>query len=180
MPATIIHLGLGVQMKSVVPQYFSFPVFVFTQLAIDMEAFYFLLQNESPVHRFLHTYIGATLIAFLAILIGRPLCQWGIGLWNARLKEKHYHWLYITPRISWKAAATAAIFGAYSHVLMDSIMHADIQPFAPFSLINGFWGAISNFHLHMFCIICGALGIIVLWLLWETREVPTRVEKNKG
>lgn len=177
MPATIIHLGLGLQMKSVTPRYFSFPVFVFTQLAIDTEALYFLIKNESPVHRFLHTFLGATLIIFFAILVGRPLCQWGIKLWNALLKEKYDHWLYVKPYISWRAAAIAAVFGAYSHILMDSIMHADMQPFAPFSLVNGFWGAISDFHLHMFCILCGGLGIIVLWLFWEAEEVLEAAEK---
>lgn len=57
---------------------------------------------------------------------------------------------------------TGAFIGAYSHVLLDSIMHSDIQPFAPVSDQNGFLYVVSVGHLHVLCLISEPLGLVAL------------------
>ena len=37
-------------------------------------------------------------------------------------------------------------------------MHADVEPFAPFSIQNPLYGIISLFTLHTLCVALGALG----------------------
>jgi len=49
-----------------------------------------------------------------------------------------------------------------SHVFLDSIMHPDIRPLAPFSNSNPMLLALSLPTLHWSCVIAGLVGICVL------------------
>jgi len=44
-------------------------------------------------------------------------------------------------------------------VLLDSVMHTDIEPFAPFILDNRVLGLVSVAALHEFCVYSGLVGI---------------------
>ncbi len=81
-----------------------------------------------------------------------------LRLWNWRLSESQKRWLSVNPRISFQAAVIGALFGGYSHVLLDSVMHSDMQPFAPFSEQNGLLRIISIERLHEVCVFAGILG----------------------
>jgi hypothetical protein len=75
MPFTPFHFGPGAAVKAVAPRYFSFTVFCFAQIVTDLETAYYMLRGEYPLHRWLHTYLGATIVAVLCSLIGRPICK---------------------------------------------------------------------------------------------------------
>ena len=47
MPVTPFHLGPGIALKSVAPRHFSFTIFAFTQILIDLEALYYFTQYEN-------------------------------------------------------------------------------------------------------------------------------------
>ena len=51
-----------------------------------------------------------------------------------------------------------AALGAYSHVVLDSVMHRDIRPLAPASMENVLLGIISLSALHWWCIALGIVG----------------------
>jgi len=155
-------MGPAALLKALGGRYFSLTVFGFTQVAIDLESLIYMAQGQWPVHRFLHSALGATIIGVTGPFIGRPICQHLLGLWNGWLSPKQHHWFHITTKISLVAAVTGAFIGAYSHVLLDSIMHSDIQPFAPVSDQNGFLYVVSVGHLHVLCLISGALGLVAL------------------
>jgi membrane-bound metal-dependent hydrolase YbcI (DUF457 family) len=55
-----------------------------------------------------------------------------------------------------------AALGGYSHVLLDSVMHADIRPLAPFSDGNVLLNVISLAALHWLCIGCALCGLVVI------------------
>jgi membrane-bound metal-dependent hydrolase YbcI (DUF457 family) len=55
-----------------------------------------------------------------------------------------------------------AALGAYSHVVLDSIMHVDVRAFAPFSDRNVLQGLISIEALHLGCVLAGLAGLAVL------------------
>lgn len=55
-----------------------------------------------------------------------------------------------------------AALGAYSHIVLDSIMHPDIVPLAPFSHANTLYGAIFLRALHLSCLGAALLGLGVL------------------
>ena len=143
MPITPFHFGPAALVKGVISRYFSFLAFGLTQGLIDLEPLYYMATDAWPIHRFFHTYLGATVAAILVLLLGKRVCAVLVRLWNWRLSEEQKQWLAINPDISLLALATGAFFGAYSHVFLDSIMHSDMQPFAPFTEVNH----IAVFHL---------------------------------
>ena len=76
-------------------------------------------------------------------------------------------------RISASAAGAGAFVGAYSHVAIDSIMHGDMEPFAPFSSASPWLLAVSVETLQWICVAVGVAGVaILLCLRW--RELATK------
>jgi membrane-bound metal-dependent hydrolase YbcI (DUF457 family) len=64
--------------------------------------------------------------------------------------------------ISWGSAIGGALIGAYSHVLLDSIMHPDIRPLMPFSKANVLYDTVGLTALHVGCVIPGLFAAIYL------------------
>ncbi len=162
MPFTPFHFGPGAFLKACLAGYFSFTLFVFTQVIIDLESLYYLAQGDWPVHRFLHTYLGSSVIVMLAVLVGKPICQIYLNMWNVVLNRKQNEMLYFSPNISYSSAFIGSALGAYSHVFLDSVMHSDSKPFAPFMENNSVLSLVSVSQLHLICVVAGLLGIIIL------------------
>ena len=171
MPITPFHFGPAVAAKAISPGYFSFLVFGFTQLVIDAEPAYFIARGDWPIHRFFHTYLGATVAAVFAVALGRPLGELVIGVWNRRLRPSLRSRLEVAPRIPLIAAASGAFLGAYSHILLDSVMHSDIRPFSPWSDRNGVLGLMSIGQLYLLCSGFALLGGILKLLVLSRRRV---------
>ena len=163
MPVTPFHLGPGAALKSFAPRHFSFALFFFTQILIDLESLFLFMNNSWPVHRFFHSYLGATVVVVISIFTGRPICRWCIKKWNRKLSKKQAKWLYIDPVISLKSAITGSVLGGYSHIFLDSIMHSDIKPFSPFTGKNGLYGIITLDQLDLFCLLSGVAGVLILF-----------------
>jgi hypothetical protein len=136
-------------------------MFGLTQVLIDLEPLYYLSRHEPPLHRFWHTYVGATVLLALVLAVGKPVCAWAL-----RLKLGRWRLFSETASISWLATVSGAGLGAYSHVLLDSVMHADIRPFAPLTDANPFFHAISLVELHVWCVVAGVFGLIALCVVW--------------
>jgi len=154
MPFTPFHMGPGLLVKSLLQGSFSLMVFGWTQIVMDIQPLLSMTSGIVELHGFTHTYIGATFIAVFAAATGKYVSQWALGLF-----------LDSTPVvIRWWVAFLSAFFGAYSHVVLDSIMHADMQPLAPFSNSNALLHIISVSALHKFCVY-SALAGAVLYLL---------------
>lgn len=176
MPVTPFHFGPATVLKAATPRYFSFVAFGLTQLVIDTEPLFYMAQGAWPIHRFFHTYLGATVVALLIVFVGKPLCEWILRLWNSRLSTSQRIWLGVDPRISLAGAVTGGFFGGYSHVLLDSIMHSDMQPFAPFSNKNGLLYIISTEHLYILCTTFGIVGGTMLLIVLARKKLVA--EKN--
>lgn len=52
--------------------------------------------------------------------------------------------------------------GSYSHIVLDSVMHADIRPWSPFSQANGLYRIVSVDLLHSLCIWSGVAALVVI------------------
>lgn len=72
--------------------------------------------------------------------------------------------------ISWPAAIAGAFVGTYSHVLLDSIMHSDMQRLAPLSEANALLHIISVGGLHLLCVLSGVLGALLLLAVFLVRR----------
>lgn len=70
--------------------------------------------------------------------------------------------------ISWIVADISAFIGTYSHVVLDAIMHSDVQPYHPYSIENDFLGIISGNDLHHLCLYTAGIGTILYLLIQFT------------
>jgi membrane-bound metal-dependent hydrolase YbcI (DUF457 family) len=170
MPITPFHLGPGALVKAAAPRHFSFTVFAFSQVLIDFEPIGFFLLTGDPVHPYLHTYLGASLVFLASWWAGRPACEWALRVWNAWLSPAQARWLAYESRISAQAAGTGAFAGAYSHVAIDSIMHGDMEPFAPLSTATPWLLVVPVETLQWLCVLAGIIGAAGL-LVIRRREL---------
>lgn len=146
-------------MKALFPRHFSFSVFCAAQVLTDVEPGYFLLRGEYPVHRWAHTYLGAIGVAVLTVTITGPLVRWLHPKLAAFPALPLSRWIGASDH-SWRVITASALIGTLSHVLLDSVMHADARPFAPFSASNPFLGSIGIVSLHYGCIACGLIAYV--------------------
>ncbi len=176
MPATPFHFGPGAALKALLPRYFSFTVFCLAQVVTDCEVAYYLLRGKYHVHRWCHTYLGATAVALGCALLGRPLCDSVLRQWHSRPGAPFRRYLLLFDPtggpITIRSALAGAFLGTYSHVFLDSIMHSDIQPFRPFSDANALHGLIGLLPLHLLCVAAGVLGAGYLAFRASDRSGP--------
>ncbi len=162
MPFTPIHMGPGILLKGILQGSFSLMIFGWTQIVMDIQPLFVLISGEGHLHGFSHTYVGATLLAILSGLTGKYLSQ--IGLWVLKVEKSIYN------KIRWWVVFLSAFIGAYSHVLLDSIMHSDVQPFYPVVLSNPFLSFISVSALHKFCLYSGLVGAAIYYFFQWRRK----------
>lgn len=157
MPFTPFHFGPGAALHALVPQHVSFIAFCGTNVLIDVESLINLVTGRYPIHAFFHTWIGATLTAAAATLLLSGACRLG-RRWRL---PNPFGWRDLGVR----PIAIGALAGAYSHVVLDSIMHGDIAPLAPFSRANALFGLVPLDALHAGCAVAGVVGFVLL--LWR-------------
>lgn len=135
-------------------------VFGWAQVIMDIQPLIVLISGDGHLHGFTHTYIGATLIGAFSALTGKYAAEFGLRIIGAA---------NFLP-IGWFVTILSAFIGAYSHVLLDSLMHSDLQPFAPFSMANPFLDLISIEALHKFCLYSGLIGAGLFFIVVQWRK----------
>lgn len=158
MPFTPIHMGPGLLIKSILQGCFSLMVFGWAQILMDIQPLIVMITGVGHLHGFSHTYIGATLIAILATLTGKHLSEFGLLILGISKRQNPI-------KISWLIALLSAFIGTFSHVFLDSIMHADVEPFYPVLAYNSFYGMISISALHKLCFYSGIVGTGLYFLI---------------
>src|SRR5215210_2467379 len=118
-------MGPGLLIKSLLRGSFSLMVFGWTQIIMDIQPLVGLITHHGKLHGFSHTYLGASLIGALSAITGKYLSQIALA---AVLGKR---WSEID--IGWRTAIISAYIGSYSHVVLDSIVHSDMQPLYPFA-----------------------------------------------
>ncbi len=68
-------------------------------------------------------------------------------------------------KIATPALIAAAFMGTYSHVFLDSMMHADLLPFYPWTRSNGLLDIVSYEQLHLFCFLTGVIGMVIFGIM---------------
>jgi hypothetical protein len=168
-------MGPGMVVKAAAPGHFSIVVFGLTQAALDLEVLWYLLRWNLPLHKFWHTYLGATIVAAVFAVVGKPASQVIKSIWNQIAKRCPDVDLSVPVHTSWLASVVAAVVGAYSHILLDSLFHADLQPLQPWSARNPLLGILSPTMLQVVCVSLGIIGLA--WFFG--REIKTRKANQK-
>ena len=171
MPVTPLHFGPAIAGKAFAPKHFSVLAFGLTQVIIDAETGFYLMQGSWPVHRFLHSYLGATVVAVVTALLGRPLLGLVIRSWNRLLAGRFRGGPQLRPDVPLAAVVSGAVLGSYSHVFLDSIVHADMTPFAPWHGGNPLLHIMSSTTVMLLCAGMGLSGVTVLLLAAVRRRL---------
>ena len=168
MPVTPFHFGPGLACKGIAAPVFSWSAFAVTQVVIDCETIYYLVNGEYPVHRFFHSFLGAaaagllTAVLFLGVVhasfIGFPRVIMPLTATSTARGE-----------ISVLGVLLGGLVGGLSHPLLDGIMHSDVRPFIPWTDYNPFLGLIGLAPLHLACIASAVLGAAGV-ALWKRRS----------
>ena len=175
MPFTPLHMGPGAALKLIGGGTFSLLVFGFAQVLIDLEPLIRLYRGDEVLHGPSHTYLGATLIAAVAMVIGKPLFEWFLRDINETRKPGPFRNWKLPQNISWTAAASGAFVGTYSHIVLDSVMHADIHPWAPLSEANRLYMMMPIGWLHLFCLAAGVFALMGFAVIALWRKVSIEV-----
>jgi hypothetical protein len=153
VPFTPFHMGPGILIKALLQGSFSLIVFGWSQIVMDLQPLIAVLTGVGPYHGFTHTYLGATLLGVFSTITGKYLGELVLALVIGK------------PRpgiaIAWSVAALSAFIGTYSHIVLDSIMHPDMQPLFPFSQSNALLFLVSDASLHRWCVVTGVVGAAV-------------------
>jgi membrane-bound metal-dependent hydrolase YbcI (DUF457 family) len=153
MPFTPLHFGPGAALHAVAPARVSFLAFCAANVLVDVEPLYYVLTEQYPLHRFFHTYVGVSLVVALTVALFTVLPRWRS--------------LPLPDVWGWKAlqlrqVVTGTALGGWSHIVLDSVMHEDIRPLAPFSAANGLYLLVSIDTLQLLCLAAGVLGLAVI------------------
>jgi membrane-bound metal-dependent hydrolase YbcI (DUF457 family) len=154
MPITPFHFGPGALIHAVAPKKISFIAFCTANVLIDIEPLYYMLTQQWHLHRFFHTFIGASLVALATIALFL-IC---LKCSNKFFLPNVFGW----QNLKLTAVAIGAVLGTYTHIFFDSIMHSDMQPFAPWSDKNPLLHLIALDTLHLACLGAGVLGVLLL------------------
>jgi len=154
MPITPFHFGPGAVIHALAPRRVSFIAFCAANVLIDVEPLYFMLTHQYPLHRFFHTYVGALPVALATVLLFYGARRFAARFW-------------LPNPFGWRELGRApvvlgAFLGSTSHIVLDSIMHNDIRPFAPFSQANPLLMAVTLNTLHLACLLAGVAALIIV------------------
>ena len=156
-------------LKSLMRGSFSLMVFGWAQILMDIQPLLVMITGKGHLHGFSHTFVGASLIAIVAALSGKPIIDALIRSKRFGFADSDRALLGIGDRLDWMVTVTSAFIGSFSHVYLDALVHADLQPFYPFASSNPWLGVIGFDALHKLCIYLGLVGAGIylgaqLWL----------------
>lgn len=160
MPFTPLHMGPGMAIKLLADRHFSLCAFGLAQVAIDIEPLVRILRGDARLHGPSHSYAGAILLAVLLYPLAVWLCPRLLKLWPPRIGDTPLSWLAAELPIPRHALALGLLLGTCSHVAIDSVMHADLEPWWPLHSGNPWLLVIGIDSLHLACLLSGVIGLI--------------------
>ncbi|MCK5664542.1 MAG: metal-dependent hydrolase [Thiotrichaceae bacterium] len=173
MPFTPLHMGSGIFLKAILQGSFSLMVFGWSQIVMDLQPLWVLLNGSGHLHGFSHTFIGGSLLAVISALSGKYLSEFGLTILKISKVSQPV-------KISWLVAFISAFVGCFSHIILDGIMHSDVQPFYPITLNNPMLGYVSVASLHKFCLYTGLLGAAIFYAVqWRSHKPDNALKQDK-
>lgn len=150
MPFTPFHLGPALLIGLFGRRWVDFPTVLIASVIVDLRAvlvFFDLL--DGPLHGSLHTFAGATALAAIVI---------GVGTQLRPVAESVLSRLVIHQPVSTKRIVVGGVAGTWSHILLDSVLYADMAPLAPVPG-NPLLGTVNTSTLYLSCVVAGVLGV---------------------
>ncbi|MDH5441038.1 MAG: hypothetical protein OEZ48_00645 [Candidatus Bathyarchaeota archaeon] len=149
MPFTPYHWGPSSWIGLILFRFLDLPTLLVASVIVDAEPFSVLLLGLNyPLHGFLHSFLGGSMIAVLTSII---MYQLKDVLQNLTAVLK------LAQDSSFRKILWTSFFGVYLHILLDSPLYSDIRPFYPIES-NPFYGLISSQQIYLFCSISFLVG----------------------
>jgi len=168
MPFTPYHFGPALLIGVLLFPFIDFTTIVVSSVILDLEPLAVIFFDlPIPLHAFFHTYAGATIVALILAIGIYPFRRYLnelVALFGLRQESSFRH---IIP---------AGFIGTYSHVLLDSFLYAEMNPFFPL-LGNPFVGILAGGLVYNLCLVLGILGFFA-YLLRVLLNL--RVRKTEG
>ena len=156
MPFTPYHLGPALFLGLLFFSFIDFPTFLIASVIVDIEPFLVLALNlDYPLHGLFHSLLGGTIVAIpLALIMLKIRDKISSLLSFFKLDQK----------VSFKRILVASLSGTYIHILLDSRIYTDIQPFYP-SNYNPLLttGALAGLDSYIICI-WTFIGAVIIYL----------------
>ena len=166
-------MGLALAIKPAARARFSVLSFGLAQIAMDVEPLLGMLRDWDVLHGWSHTFAGALCIGAAVALASPPLLNAMVRFLHAKASENGMAWFLDPEPLSRLAVWTGAMVGTISHVLMDALMHRDMQPFAPFSPANPLLGLVEHDNVYFLCAVLFGAGAAA-WTLSRWRKQRAR------
>ena len=123
MPFTPYHFGPAGFLGLVFKKWIDVPVFVLSNVAIDIEVLIVIIFGLGwPHHRFCHTFLGGALVGVAFAFIAWPMRS---------LFKKIMGLLRLPYSTTFRKMLLWSIAGVWFHIFIDSICHYDARPFWP-------------------------------------------------
>ena len=168
MPFTPLHMGAAAILKPAAGSRFSLLTFAIAQIAMDIEPGVGMIMGSDVLHGPSHTVGGAFLIACLVSWIAPRICDPLLRRFNYEVVHYKQYWLLEPETVNRTAVLVGAFFGTFSHILLDSFIHHDMRPLAPFSNANPLLGMVSHDGVYQLCAALSAIGgglwVVAKWV----------------
>lgn len=160
MPFTPFHLGPGLLIGLLFYPYLFIPSILLGSIIVDLEPLTFLILGLPVQHLFFHTFLGATLLSLVGVIV----------IFLLRGVFEKVMAFFLLPQTASPLNITVATFvGAYSHIILDAFLYPEMQPFWPL-LGNPFLGLLSSSTIYLFCVICFVIAIPVYIIqVWRVK-----------
>ena len=161
MPFTPFHLGPGLLIGEIFERRINLVSILLASILIDVRAAYCFFNGCWPLHGPIHTFIGATILAFFIIA--------GVYFLKARF-QKITDFFRIKQDYSLSSIIIGSLTGVWIHIILDSFMHFDMVPFWPMGS-NTLQGLINNGLNYYFCVAALIIGCLIYILKFYKRSI---------
>ena len=152
MPFTPFHLGSALLIGLLLLSYVDFATIMISSVIVDLEPLCIVVfRLQMPLHGFFHTYLGGTFLVILTAV--------AVYLLKGYL-SKILACFRIQQSSSFKNILYTSLFGVYFHILLDSFLYGEMNPFYPLTG-NPFLGVLSSAAVYEFCTVSFIAGFIL-------------------
>lgn len=166
MPFTPFHMGFGLAAKAAAGNRVGLVSFGVAQVLMDIEPGVRMLRGDGHLHGWSHTILGALAIGALAAWSSRWLTGVLVRKWNGETSHYKLGWLNVPDPAPMRSVTAGALLGTLSHVALDSLIHADMAPLAPFTQANPLLGLVPHDAVYSAMVFLGVVGV----LGWVVRQ----------
>lgn len=154
MPFTPFHLGPALFFGLLLFPLLDLPTFIVASVIVDIEPFLVLFFNlDYPLHGFLHSFIGGSIIAILLAVIMFLIKKYTKGIMKLfKLQQDS----------TFGGVLITSLLGVYLHIILDSFLYRDIKPFYPLD-INPLYSnsMFIGFEIYGFSVLLFLLSFIL-------------------